>query len=400
MLDGAVVAAVLALRFFVPLSILRYPLPGILASMLADSIDGAIFDSYTSLSLQNYQFYDKSLDIYYLAIAYIATLRNWVDPRALRIAQFLWYFRLLGVALFATTDARLLLFIFPATFEYFFIFYEGVRLRWNPARLGTATLVGVAAGAWIFLKLPQEYWLHVAQGSTTEWLKVSVFGMDASTPRLEVIAANLWVLPVVGVIAAAIVALSALGLRFAPPPDHPLSFDANRQGPAQVGLVGRARFSWPVFSLSLAEKVVLVALISIIFAEFLPGVEAGALQMTLAVGTVVVLNAAISSWQARRGGEWRAATAEFGTIVVVNSAIVLTIAELARWTDASLSLASALFYGLLLSLLVTLYDRYQHQRVWWILQNLDREPTHQVEIPGTGRPARPASAAPTPPESQ
>jgi hypothetical protein len=325
--DGAVVAAVLALRFFVPLTILRYPLPGILASMLADSIDGAIFDSYTSLSLENYQFYDKSLDIYYLAIAYIATLRNWVDPRALRIAQFLWYYRLLGVALFATVDSRMLLFIFPATFEYFFIFYEAVRLRWDPGRLGTRTLLAVAAGAWVFLKLPQEYWLHIAQGSTTEWLKVSVFGMDASTPRLEVLAANLWILPVVGGIVAVVVGISAFALRFAPPGDHQLSFDANRQGPAQVRLVGRPRFSWPVFSLSLAEKVILVALISIIFAEFLPGVDASALQMTLVLGAVVVLNAAIGSWQARRGMEWREATVEFGTIVVVNGAIILTIAE-------------------------------------------------------------------------
>ncbi|HMO95703.1 MAG TPA: hypothetical protein PKD27_06240, partial [Tepidiformaceae bacterium] len=136
MADGIVIAGVLALRFLLPLSILRYPLPGILAAMLADSIDGAIFDSYTSVSLENYQFYDKSLDIYYLAIAYIATLRNWVDPAALRIAQFLWYYRLFGVALFATMDARVLLFIFPATFEYFFIFYEAVRLRWNPEALG------------------------------------------------------------------------------------------------------------------------------------------------------------------------------------------------------------------------------------------------------------------------
>jgi hypothetical protein len=209
----------------------------------------------------------------------------------------------------------------------------------------------------------------VAQGSTTEWLKESVFGMDPSTPRLEVLKANLWAIPVVALIAAALMAAGAFALRFAPPADHALSFDANRFGPPQVGLVGRRKFSWPVFSMSVGEKAVLVTLISIIFAEFLPGVDATAFQMTVALGTVVVLNAVISSWQARRGLEWRAATVEFASIVVVNGAIVLTIAELARWTDASLSLVSALFYGLLLSLLITLYDRYQHQRVWWMLQN-------------------------------
>ncbi|HMO53707.1 MAG TPA: hypothetical protein PJ994_04320, partial [Tepidiformaceae bacterium] len=256
MADGIVIAGVLALRFLLPLSILRYPLPGILAAMLADSIDGAIFDSYTSVSLENYQFYDKSLDIYYLAIAYIATLRNWVDPAALRIAQFLWYYRLFGVALFATMDARVLLFIFPATFEYFFIFYEAVRLRWNPEALGLGTLLGVAAGSWVFLKLPQEYWLHIAEGSTTEWLKESVFGMDPSTPRLEVLAANLWILPVLAAIAGLVMVAGALALRYGPAPHHPLSFDANRYGPAAIGMVGRPRLSWPLFSLSVAEKVV------------------------------------------------------------------------------------------------------------------------------------------------
>jgi hypothetical protein len=184
---------------------------------------------------------------------------------------------------------------------------------------------------------------------------------------------------VVAVVAAAMLGAAAFALRFAPPADHTLSFDANRYGPAQVGLVGRRKFSWPVFSASLGEKVVLVTLISIIFAEFLPGVDATAIQMTVALSIVVVLNAVISSWQARQGLEWRAATAEFGTIVVVNGAIVLTIAELARWTDASLSLASALFYGLLLSLLITLYDRYQHQRVWWMLQNADGPAFQQRE---------------------
>ena len=47
--------------------------------------------------LDIYQNYDKALDIYYLVIAYCATMRNWRDPFAFRVGQFLWYCRLVGV---------------------------------------------------------------------------------------------------------------------------------------------------------------------------------------------------------------------------------------------------------------------------------------------------------------
>jgi hypothetical protein len=365
MSDWVVVAGVLGMRLLVPLLILRYPLPGILAAIFADAIDGAIFHSFTSLSLESYQQYDKALDTYYLAIAYIAVLRNWVDPAAIRIGRFLWYYRLVGVALFAVLDVRILLFIFPATFEFFFIYYEAVRLRWNPLRISVRHMLTVAAVTWVFLKLPNEYWLHVAERSTTEWAKESIFGMDPSTPRIEVLAANLWAIPAALLIVALLVAAGALALRWLPPPDHATIVDANQHGPGGVQLVGLPRGVEPVFTAAMAEKVVLVALIGLIFASFLPGVEATALELTVALSIVVVLNAGIASWLGRRGREWRAATAEFGTMLFVNWALVLAIARIDRWTDLTLSAGSALFYALLLSLLITLYDRYRHQRVWW-----------------------------------
>ena len=42
---------------------------------------------------------------------------------------FLYYYRMVGVILFEITQVRAILFIFPNTFEYFFIFVEAVRLR-------------------------------------------------------------------------------------------------------------------------------------------------------------------------------------------------------------------------------------------------------------------------------
>ena len=37
------------------------------------------------------------------------------------------------------------LFVFPNMFEYFFIFYESVRLFWDPRRLSDRLLIGAAA---------------------------------------------------------------------------------------------------------------------------------------------------------------------------------------------------------------------------------------------------------------
>ncbi|MFV8415690.1 hypothetical protein ACNFLK_06585, partial [Methanosarcina mazei] len=111
-------------RFLIPLSIPKYPLPGIIASLVLDAIDKTIFQLFTDLPLDDYQGYDKALDIYYLTITYLSTLRDWSNLFAFRLSRFLFYYRLVGAALFGITHLRALLFIFPNVFEYFFIFYE------------------------------------------------------------------------------------------------------------------------------------------------------------------------------------------------------------------------------------------------------------------------------------
>ena len=78
---------VVLLRFFVPLAIPRYPLPAILAALVLDAADQSIFQMFTDDPLPGYQTYDKALDVYYLAIAYISTMRNWRDPVAFRTAR-------------------------------------------------------------------------------------------------------------------------------------------------------------------------------------------------------------------------------------------------------------------------------------------------------------------------
>ena len=116
--DLLIFVVVVGLRLFVPLLIPRFPLPAILAALVIDAADQTIFQNNTDLDLTGYQGYDKALDIYYLTIAYLSTMRNWTDPFAFGVARFLWYYRLVGVLLFELLDVRALLIIFPETIHF------------------------------------------------------------------------------------------------------------------------------------------------------------------------------------------------------------------------------------------------------------------------------------------
>ena len=168
---NTVVVAVVLARFIVPLFIPKYPLPAILVALVLDAADQTIFSWVTNDPLPGYQSYDKALDVYYLAIAYITTMRIWRDPVAFQLSRFLYLYRLVGVTLFELTHHRWLLLVFPNTFEYFFDVYEAIRTKWNPLRLTATALVGIAAFIWIFIKLPQEWWIHVAQLDFTEFMR-------------------------------------------------------------------------------------------------------------------------------------------------------------------------------------------------------------------------------------
>jgi hypothetical protein len=90
----------------------------------------------------------------------------------------LWLYRLSGVALFQIVHGpadesswRWLLLVFPNTFEYFLIAYETVRLRWDPPRMSRRLVVGIVAFIWIFIKLPQEWWIHAARLDFTDFAR-------------------------------------------------------------------------------------------------------------------------------------------------------------------------------------------------------------------------------------
>lgn len=361
--DLIVFWAVVLARFFIPLTIPRYPLPGVVVALVLDAIDQTIFQQFTNLNLEGYQGYDKALDIYYLTITYIATLRNWTNLYGYKVSRFLWYYRLFGVTLFELTHVRALLLIFPNTFEYFFIFYEIVRLRWDPRRLSKRALIFAAAFIWIFIKLPQEWWIHIAQLDMTDFLKENIFGVPTDATLSEILQANPWVIPAAIILVVVIIVGGRWLLRRLPPADWSLSFNADSHQDEDTGytetetikpLTGR------FFDSRLIEKVVLVSLVSIIFAQVLPDVQASNLELAIGVAFVIILNTVISHWLARRGTDLSAVGLQFIVMTVVNFGLVLLYAFLLPNFDGSINLGNTLFFVLLLTLIVTLFDRY-HQ---------------------------------------
>jgi hypothetical protein len=363
--EWIVVIAVVCGRLALPLLIPYFPVPALLACLILDSIDQSIFQKFPAIPLDGYQSYDKALDVYYLSVAYLSTLRNWTNQGAFRMSQFLYYYRMVGVILFEMTQVRAVLFIFPNTFEYFFLFVEAVRLGWDTKHMGRWTVILSAAAIWIFIKLPQEWWIHIAQLDMTDFIKETLFGVDPSASWGEALANRPWVLILAIAIAAAIVLIAYWIIkRKAPPFDHkllikPEPLPAWLRG-AEPYRVVRAQTS--IFGWALREKVALTAIVSVIFGLMLTGGTASPLRIIVGVAVFTVINAAVSHWMALRGRSWGLLAGELVTMLIVNLIIVLALEALDRWLgvrSARVPFGMTLFFSYLLTLIVVLYDRFR-----------------------------------------
>jgi len=379
-----VVALVVGARLFLPLVIPYWPLPGVLACMILDSADQTIFQQFPAINLDGYQSYDKSLDIYYLAITYLSTLRNWINPTAFKMSWFLYYYRLVGVVAFELTQVRALLFIFPNTFEYFFTFVEAVRMRWNTLRMGVWTVGLSAAAIWIFIKLPQEWWIHIAKMDLTEFVKESVFGADATATWGTAIGNRPGVL--VAMIAALVLLVSVvywIATRKAPPGDHGIRLKADPLPPELRGaeLYRTVRATEKVFDRALLEKVVLTGLISVVFAQILLGDDVRNVGVFVYVAVFIAANAFVSQWLARRGRSWHTVATELVGMMVVNFGIIFGLGFLQRVldiTETSPPLATTLFFIFLFTVLTVLFDRFHTVfRARGVLAKRGGDPTEQ-----------------------
>lgn len=338
----AVFLAVVLGRLALPLLIPKWPLPAIIACLVLDGVDQSIFQAF-GYDPPGYQSYDKAMDVYYLAVAYLATLRNWSNDGAFVIGRFLYFFRLAGVTLFELTQVRALLLVFPNTFEYFFIAYEALRTRWNPLRLLFAGWVAVAAVLWIGVKLPQEYWIHIAKMDLTDTL--------ADHPW------TWWVLIglVVAVVAAGWYAVAVL----APRPDWPWRVTADPM-PEAIN-EGTEIAAWhlahsKVWSRPTLEKVILVSLLAVIFAESVPNVNMDRLSLAISLGILVVANAAISLAATRRSVSYVSLGGAFAARMTTNVGLVI-VAHVV-FGDRALPSLTTTFFLFMLSLLTTMHDRW------------------------------------------
>ena len=367
-LPELLIIGIILSRLVVPLLIIRWPLPAIIACLIIDAVDQTAFTALApDADLTGYQTYDKALDVYYLVIAYISTLRNWTNRFAVSVARFLIYYRLVGVVLFELSGIREILFIFPNTFEYFFIFYEAVRLFWDPRRMSNKLVIGATAFIWIFIKLPQEYWIHIAQLDLTDFVQENVFGVPAGTSWIDTFSARPWVVVVAIIVVVALVyAAYWIMKNKLPPRDRPLTIDADAEPGREVESARldaeRKRMAVTFLRPGLLEKIALITLVGIIFGQVFQ-VRAEPLELSMIMAVIVVANATLSTLLERRGFGPSAALRQLAFTGLLNLGIFAGIIVFFEFRATPVDMATTFFYLLLITLLVTLYDRYRPEYV-------------------------------------
>ena len=172
-------AIVIALRLIVPVSIFRWPLAGGVASMVLDTFDVVLVDVLANLLGEEggfgdtYQTMDKSLDVYFLSFEAFVSLR-WQVTLARNASIALFLYRLVGMAAFGLTGARVLLFVFPNLFANFYIYYLAAT-RFFPRFVPTTRRqLAIVLLALYIPKGAQEYMLHFAKVKPWTTLK-SIF---------------------------------------------------------------------------------------------------------------------------------------------------------------------------------------------------------------------------------
>jgi hypothetical protein len=311
---------------------------------------------------------------------YTATMRNWTSPYAFKTSFFLYYYRLVGMVAFEITQVRALLFIFPNTFEYFYDFIEAVRLRWNWKRIGKWTAIVSAALIWIFIKLPQEWWIHIAQLDMTDFIKETLFGVSADASWSDAVANRPWVLVLAIVVAAVLIGIGYwIVTRKAPPADRRPRWKADPLPPQCRGseLYRTVKANDRIFDWALLEKVVQTGLISVIFATYLLPGEVRSIAVLAFVAAFVVVNAVVSQFLARHGRFRRSMAFEAAGMFVVNFGIVAVLLFLQRVLgigEYGASWSTTLFFVFLFTVITVFFDRYHTVlRARGVLQQPARE---------------------------
>jgi hypothetical protein len=87
--------------------------------------------------------------------------------------------------------------------------------------------------------------------------------------------------------------------------------------------------------------------------------QATNLQLAVGVAFVITANTLLSHWLAWRGVEAKSFIREFIVMSLANLGLVLAYGFLLPSFDGSINLGTTLFFALLLTLIVTMFDRYR-----------------------------------------
>ena len=143
-------------RIFASLVVFKFNFFGAILVILIDFSDLFMMNLITLGGVRNYQFLDKFLDLFYIGYFLIITLK-W-EKLLRNISILLFIFRILGFVLFEFFQNRLILFIFPNVFEFWFL---GITLLFLLKSNITNRKIIIVLVITTLLKMIQEYILHV-----------------------------------------------------------------------------------------------------------------------------------------------------------------------------------------------------------------------------------------------
>ena len=173
-MDSGLVAliVIILVRFFVPLTLFRFPLLGALFCIIGDISDVMIFEEFGAGPLTGglYHNFDKVFDIWYLFFELLVA-RRWANNLAKNTAVFFFMWRFLG---FVTFEASTILgatfrpafTLSPNIFEHWYIAWTVIK-KWNPRFVLTKTRLAIILFIVGAPKLIQEYIMHFAYPDQT-----------------------------------------------------------------------------------------------------------------------------------------------------------------------------------------------------------------------------------------
>lgn len=165
---------VIALRLTIPLLILRWPLAGGIAAMLADTLDVVAIEAIGLGGFGgHYSELDKGLDYYYLTLELFVATR-WASSWTRVPAILLYLWRGIGVVAFETTHWRPMLVIFPNLFENWWLYCVTAAAYFPALYPRSWRSLSWAMVALLIPKMAQEYMLHYLELQPWDWMKHNV----------------------------------------------------------------------------------------------------------------------------------------------------------------------------------------------------------------------------------